>query len=136
MVVAVVDFRRGELQPAVRTSKGVQPSPDLPENITPRHIFLPQENYELVDFKAAVWDVFGDDITVEVDKDFGFFACHPFSLGRCEQGRAVNASIEEVEIVLDNKIKLPTIQLTSQLILSIPYILQLLRRHQIRQLIQ
>jgi hypothetical protein len=76
----MIYLRRRKLKPSACTPKRIHASPDLPENVAPLHTLLSKENYKFVDFEAPIWDMFGNHVSMKIDKDLSFFSCHPLSL--------------------------------------------------------
>jgi len=79
----------------------LQSSKHFPEDLSPWNLLLSEEQHKLVDIPMLITLMLANHVAMEVNKQVGFGALHPFSLVGCIERPAVDAPMQLVVIFFE-----------------------------------
>ena len=105
MGLTVVYLSTYELFVATCAPKLLEPGKHFPENVLPRHLFLPEVDYKLIDVPMLVRLMLSNDPSVSIYKKIGFGALLPFPLPTSVESAAVDTTMKHVMLLLKQKLE-------------------------------
>ncbi len=94
MIAAMLEITTDESLSTRRAIKSLEPSPDLPVDITPRDLIFLKELNEFVEFPISIWNMLCDNGTMIINEYFRLWADDPLSLIRSKQAITIDTSVQ------------------------------------------
>lgn len=68
---AVIEFSTDEFLITAGAPEFLQSGEHLPKDVVPRDLLLPQKHNKLINIPVFIGDMFGDNLTIDIDEEVG-----------------------------------------------------------------
>lgn len=106
MRATVIYFCTHKLFITLSASKLLESCKHFPENIAPRHLFLPKEHDKLINIPIFITLMLSNDSSVRIYKKVCFWTWRPFSLVACIKRATVSATMKHVVFFFKKELQL------------------------------